>query len=671
MRTINPKSEYLNPKQILNSNAPNYKQNRFGKLGFGKLGFISDLGFSIWNLTLPIAIIITTACLILPQAAQAATYYVDTNNGNDAAGNGDSLLPWKTFSKAQSVIAAGDTVYMTGDFGSIAFNSSSPVGTSDNWITYAKWPGKTDPSFTYISLSGINKSAYIKFDGIRVDPGYVTTSKGIVVSLNNVDYVDFENSYFEGEKVAGAEINSAPFAPYTFRNSSIISSGASSTGKSSYITINNCKFKNSFTGLCITQYPTTTTRLVEHWTITNNEFSDTAEDCITLSCSGYLIISDNYFHDTSQYKDVFYWPGTASGDWSDKQWQTVTQDTTNASGLYYKTVDGYFYIFADDANHLPFRSNMYVWRLDSDPTNTYFTPSKNGDSTHVDEIAFQSATHDTIVERNTFINDATGGQIIKVEAAADNIIFQNNLFISHAYTSAYPLCIAGNNTKLYNNTIVGAVDGPYTIRAISCDLWNSTKSYYTKEVVRYNGLHYISLQPSNLNNIPTDSPAWWEVRDQNVYIYNNIISGAVWSSGGTFYSDYNIWGIAPPENFNEGQDSLKGADLNLLFVDSSKYDFQLKENSAAIDSGNPDYGPATDILGNSRVGIPDAGAYEYGSSSAVTGDINSDSSVDAIDLQLLINMILSGSFDSKADLNSDSSVDAIDLQALVNVILGQ
>ena len=51
-------------------------------------------------------------------------------------------------------------------------------------------------------------------------------------------------------------------------------------------------------------------------------------------------------------------------------------------------------------------------------------------------------------------------------------------------------------------------------------------------------------------------------------------------------------------------------------------------------------------------------------------DINGDGSIDAVDLQLLINDILSGTFDSKADLNKDGSIDAVDLQMLVNIILG-
>ena len=50
-------------------------------------------------------------------------------------------------------------------------------------------------------------------------------------------------------------------------------------------------------------------------------------------------------------------------------------------------------------------------------------------------------------------------------------------------------------------------------------------------------------------------------------------------------------------------------------------------------------------------------------------DINADTSVNAIDLQLLANVIL-GITTGNYDLNSDGRVDVLDLQILNNVILG-
>mgnify|MGYP006257313381 FL=1 len=52
-----------------------------------------------------------------------------------------------------------------------------------------------------------------------------------------------------------------------------------------------------------------------------------------------------------------------------------------------------------------------------------------------------------------------------------------------------------------------------------------------------------------------------------------------------------------------------------------------------------------------------------------SGDINGDSTVNIQDVILMINLILSGSFDFYADMNYDSTVDVLDVVQLVNLIL--
>lgn len=59
-----------------------------------------------------------------------------------------------------------------------------------------------------------------------------------------------------------------------------------------------------------------------------------------------------------------------------------------------------------------------------------------------------------------------------------------------------------------------------------------------------------------------------------------------------------------------------------LFNNFDANDFTLASGSLAINFGNPNYGPATDILGKSRVGAPDAGCYEY-----ITSDSNNHAPV--------------------------------------------
>jgi Dockerin type I domain len=57
-------------------------------------------------------------------------------------------------------------------------------------------------------------------------------------------------------------------------------------------------------------------------------------------------------------------------------------------------------------------------------------------------------------------------------------------------------------------------------------------------------------------------------------------------------------------------------------------------------------------------------------SRVVEFDLNLDGAINILDLQVLVNAILSGNPDRSADFNGDGSVDVLDLQLLVNRILG-
>gem|GEM_PF-3881701 len=65
---------------------------------------------------------------------------------------------------------------------------------------------------------------------------------------------------------------------------------------------------------------------------------------------------------------------------------------------------------------------------------------------------------------------------------------------------------------------------------------------------------------------------------------------------------------------------------------------------------------------------------DYGLSSSLPGDLNADGSVNALDLQLEVNVILgtetNTTIKAKADLNGDGQANALDLQQLVNKVLG-
>ena len=55
-----------------------------------------------------------------------------------------------------------------------------------------------------------------------------------------------------------------------------------------------------------------------------------------------------------------------------------------------------------------------------------------------------------------------------------------------------------------------------------------------------------------------------------VHLYNNIISGGIYQDG-IVNSDYNLWRQAPPEQYNDGSNSIVTGNFDDLFVDRLTY----------------------------------------------------------------------------------------------------
>jgi hypothetical protein len=177
---------------------------------------------------------------------------------------------------------------------------------------------------------------------------------------------------------------------------------------------------------------------------------------------------------------------------------------------------------------------------------------------------------------------------------------------------------------------------------------------------------------------------------QQLYVVNNTIVNDC-PNGGTFVQVSgnptvslinNIF--SGPGNVGAGQQTNNLVTANPMFVDKTIYDYHLVSGSPAIDAGaNPgsangvDLAPAwqyvhpTHRQPRSVVGSRiDIGAYEFGSSQNAGCDLNNDSVTNVLDLQILINAILTGNTAPTFDLNHDADANVLDLQILVNVILG-
>ena len=66
---------------------------------------------------------------------------------------------------------------------------------------------------------------------------------------------------------------------------------------------------------------------------------------------------------------------------------------------------------------------------------------------------------------------------------------------------------------------------------------------------------------------------------------------------------------------------------------------------------------------------PEMGAFEFGESDVILGDLNSDGDINVMDVVNLVNVILTDSFNPNGDFNGDGSNNVQDVVALINLIL--
>jgi len=100
--------------------------------------------------------------------SEASGYYIDTNSPSASDSNpGTETLPWKTITKANQTLAAGDTVYIKAGTYTGQYISPANSGTAGLAITYSRYG--TDIVTIRDSTQGVtlNGKSYINVDGIN------------------------------------------------------------------------------------------------------------------------------------------------------------------------------------------------------------------------------------------------------------------------------------------------------------------------------------------------------------------------------------------------------------------------------------------------------------------------------------------------------------------------
>jgi hypothetical protein len=547
--------------------------------------------------------------------ANAATYYLDAVNGSDI-NPGTSTQPWKTLTKAQAVAVGGDTVYLrSGNYG--AFTDFTSVRT--DWITYKAVAGHT-PVFTYIDIR--NAALYLAFDGITVTPGNISgTSYNRAVFVYSASYVKFDNCRILGPGLDSFKLIS-------------LSHGFKIQG-STHVSITNCYVDNYQYGIDVLKVTSTQSEDVD---VTSCEVKNCQYGITTL---GHRInVRDNTVHNI--YSDGII-VASDTGDISHNDIHDIERSVNY-------TVTGTFAYTASShtitGNGSPFADWMtatagYVHFAIITVDGTRHSVSVEDSWSDISSIPDANTIILTIAIPSGAWSGYTGGDltITKVEATAN----WHNDGMQLQFDAA-------DQYRVIPNTLTITCNKFYDIGYYS---WSDTQgihagSTYTEDMHHLtfeNNLiskcHGTGFQTVGLmthlvmrnNTFVGSSPSDMDV---HTYAQVDLFCGNIVEYGGFYmhaegggpvenaticdYENYNIFhqkGVYWWYTELGANDLLitDDGDFQALFTSYGTNDFTLAASSRAINFGNLAYAPSSDILGVSRVSSPDAGCYEYVSTS--------------------------------------------------------
>jgi parallel beta-helix repeat protein len=253
----------------------------------------------------------------------------------------------------------------------------------------------------------------------------------------------------------------------------------------------------------------------------------------------------------------------------------------------------------------------------------------------------------------------------------NNCIFEQNIImLEEALQAGAGFQFEGPHDLIVKNNIVKAFRGVLA--------YQNERSPY---IDPYNLTIVNNLFIGDLSFNPNQWPSGIALNNTtNSLIKNNIFLDQVEHS---IYIDPTSSGIDKDYNlFFNSDGSIPMGDraphdvweLDPKFVNRAAGEYRLLPDSPAIDAGFSLPYVSDDFDGNSRPQLQgyDIGPFEY--LSTLSEDINEDGQVDALDLQICINVLTGQETDAniikRADVNGDGEVDQSDIEQIVRKVLG-
>ena len=472
-------------------------------------------------------------------------YYVSANNGSDS-NNGSETTPFQTINRAISFVNPGGTIFVMN--GTYQNNGYGTVDTATN-------TNMNNNHVVTINKSG-SEGAYIT---LKNYPGHSPLiqfdGRGGIVISNNMNYI-----IIEGFEVVGPGASITYAEAYANREYKVLA--ASDPNDDINYTHTYFSGKGIWGGY----------GAHHHIIIRNNIVHDTAGSGIRFNDSDHITIEYNEVYNTT------WWTSSASS-------AVVFAETIASSeadnGTDVKMVIRGNLVY-NNWNRIPF----YVTQLPDNSGNTnpnYGTASYNNilDGQGLYVTRSDDNYYGTFLfENNVCVNNGKNGINFDNSLGASAIIQNNTLFFNGVHEIIQDISVANGNSG-HRGQKVGGIKANRVQNVTVANNIVVTRDNLFSAIELPN----ISGSRPVLNNIFLNGKL---PSDDNGVPYN-------------FISCCNMIDVDPL--FTQVPSSVNGA------IDISQANFELTENSPAINAGDSNYSPSDDFLSNPRPALANAISY--------------------------------------------------------------
>jgi hypothetical protein len=499
-------------------------------------------------------------------------YYVSSTNGSNSNDGLSESSPFLTINKGISQVSEGGTVYvMNGIYRNVGYGTVDPSSNTNMNNPHVVTINKSGSEGAYITIKNLDgHEPKIEFDG----------RGGIIIS----DYMNY--IIIEGFEVEGPAANITYDQAIADREYKVLAA----SDEDDNITYNHTYFsgKGIWGGY----------KAHNNIIIKNNKVYNCTGSGIRFNDSDHITIENNEVYNCT------WWTSSASS--AIVYAETIAEDGDNTTDVKMIMRGNLVY---NNWNRIPF----YVTQLPDNSGNTnpnYGTADYNnildGQGLYVTR-SDPSYIGTFLFENNVCVNNGKNGINFDNSLSASAIYQNNTLYYNGVHEIIQDLSVAEGNPAHRGQKVGG----------IKANKVQNATVVNNIVVTRDNEFSALSL--NNIDNPNTEEPTNDGIK---IAINNIFLNGTVAYPGNQ--EPANLIDINP--EFVNVPAVVNGT------IDINQTNFKLAEGSPAIDAGNPNYSPVTDIDGEPRpANITDAISYssfenstdgwtQFGASIAISSD---------------------------------------------------